>query len=184
MINFGWRFSLLHPYLGQLKSGQPSETHSSPYDQEFYRKHLDSTFLNLPLPSPQPGFAIPGRSGSLSNKINTTASINPLIWTALTFGRPSGTGSSARRHSKSDRWASPIFFVPRTLWRTWGTRRFPLVYSASSSGIAKSASVQSMSHVLRSLEMMAKEKPAPTKRRIRRAVCLSSFGFSIRFLAT
>src|ERR1700723_3787264 len=27
--------------------------------------------------------------------------------------------------SESGRWASPIFFVPRTLWRTWGTRRFP-----------------------------------------------------------
>src|SRR6202050_1911917 len=27
--------------------------------------------------------------------------------------------------SESDRWAAPIVFVPRTLWRTWGTRRLP-----------------------------------------------------------
>src|ERR1700733_13636025 len=27
--------------------------------------------------------------------------------------------------SESGRWAAPIIFVPRTLWRTWGTRRFP-----------------------------------------------------------
>jgi hypothetical protein len=27
--------------------------------------------------------------------------------------------------SKSGRWASPIFFVPGTLVRTWGTRRLP-----------------------------------------------------------
>jgi hypothetical protein len=26
--------------------------------------------------------------------------------------------------AKSVRWAAPIIFVPRTLWRTWGTRRF------------------------------------------------------------
>ena len=28
--------------------------------------------------------------------------------------------------SKKRSWASPIVFVPRTLWRTWGTRRLPL----------------------------------------------------------
>jgi hypothetical protein len=27
--------------------------------------------------------------------------------------------------SERVRWAAPIFFVPGTLWRTWGTRRFP-----------------------------------------------------------
>jgi hypothetical protein len=27
--------------------------------------------------------------------------------------------------SESDRWAAPIVFGPRTLWRTWGTRRLP-----------------------------------------------------------
>ena len=27
--------------------------------------------------------------------------------------------------TESDCWASPTVFVPRTLWRTWGTRRFP-----------------------------------------------------------
>src|ERR1700677_4810599 len=53
-------------------------------------------------------------------------------------------------------------------------------HSEPSSGITRSASLQSMSQVLSSLEMMAKENPAPTRRRIRRAVCFSSCGFARR----
>jgi hypothetical protein len=37
----------------------------------------------------------------------------------------SGTRTSAGLCAESDRWASPTVFVPRTLWRTWCTRRFP-----------------------------------------------------------
>jgi hypothetical protein len=29
------------------------------------------------------------------------------------------------RYGESGRWASPVIFVPHTLVRTWGTRRFP-----------------------------------------------------------
>jgi hypothetical protein len=32
----------------------------------------------------------------------------------------------ACQSSESGRWASPVFFGPGTLVRTWGTRRFPL----------------------------------------------------------
>src|SRR5258708_464624 len=35
---------------------------------------------------------------------------------------PSALLRLVRRFSKSHRWAAPIFFGPRTLWRTWGTR--------------------------------------------------------------
>jgi hypothetical protein len=39
---------------------------------------------------------------------------------------PNRTSLPENRCIKSDRWAAPIFFGPRTLVRTWGTRRFPL----------------------------------------------------------
>ena len=47
--------------------------------------------------------------------------VNPGLRPGLLSRVPSGTGSSASRCSKSDRWAAPIAFGSRTLWRTWGT---------------------------------------------------------------
>ena len=42
--------------------------------------------------TPQPDFAMADCCTHLSNKINAAGSTNPVIWTALTFIRPFGTG--------------------------------------------------------------------------------------------
>ena len=42
---------------------------------------------------------------------------------------------SASRYRESDQWAAPVIFVPRTLWRTWGTRRLPLRFAATQTPI-------------------------------------------------
>jgi hypothetical protein len=51
MTNFASPFSFLAS-LGQLKPRCRSQSPESAYTQEFYRKHLDSTFLNLTIPTP------------------------------------------------------------------------------------------------------------------------------------
>jgi hypothetical protein len=53
------------------QSTQERTIHFGPHDAEFTA------------PLPQPGFAMPGFRPSLSNKLNATAPINSLIWTAL-----------------------------------------------------------------------------------------------------
>jgi hypothetical protein len=56
------------------------------------------------LPYPQPHSAMAGGSTRLSNKINASGSTNPLIWTALILGRPSGTCLGCRFEERRIRW--------------------------------------------------------------------------------
>jgi hypothetical protein len=81
MTNFGWRF--LSHSLGQLKSSRLLQTLGPAYMQEVLSQELGQHVSHLPLLHPQPGFALPGPSTSLSNEINITESAVPLIWTAL-----------------------------------------------------------------------------------------------------